>query len=82
MTVYLIYKEDAWHSKGSGELLRVADNLEKCYATAEANGASEDQIRDLRNIGQSQCSGKITSLILKHGRLHNEIQSSYRGNVK
>lgn len=56
MTVYLIYKEDAWHSKGSGELL--ADNLEKCYATAEANGASEDQIRDLRNIGQSQCSGK------------------------
>lgn len=52
MTVYLIYKENAWHSKGSGELLRVADNLEKCYATAEANGASEDQIRDLRNIGQ------------------------------
>jgi hypothetical protein len=43
MTVYLIYKDDAWHTKGSGELLRVADNLQKCYATAEANGASEEQ---------------------------------------
>ena len=42
MKVYLIYKEDAWHSKGSSELLRVADDLKKCYATAEANGASED----------------------------------------
>lgn len=58
MKVYLIYKEDAWHSKGSGELLRVTDDLKKCYATAEANGASEEQLRDLRNIGQSQCSGK------------------------
>ena len=51
MKVYLIYKEDAWHTKGSGELLRVADSLQKCYATAE-------QLKDLRNIGQSQCSGK------------------------
>lgn len=50
MTVYLIYKDDAWHSKGSGELLRVADDLQKCYATAEANGASEEQLKDLRNI--------------------------------
>lgn len=58
MKVYLIYKEDAWHSIGSSELLRVADDLKKCYATAEANGASEDQLKDLRNIGQSQCSGK------------------------
>lgn len=55
MKVYLIYKDDAWHTKGSGELLRVA---QKCYATAEANGASEEQLKDLRNIGQSQCSGK------------------------
>lgn len=68
MKVYLIYKEDAWHTKGSGELLRVADSPQKCYATAEANGASEEQLRDLRNIGQSQCSGKTMSLILKHGR--------------
>lgn len=51
MKVYLIYKEDAWHTKGSGELLRVADSLQKCYATAEANGASEEQLKDLRNIG-------------------------------
>lgn len=58
MTVYLIYKDDAWHSKRSSELLRVTDDLKKCYATAEANGASEEQLRDLRNIGQSQCSGK------------------------
>lgn len=29
MKVYLIYKDDAWHTKGSGELLRVADNLQK-----------------------------------------------------
>lgn len=58
MTVYLIYKDDALHAKGSGELLRVADSPQKCYATAEANGASEDQIRDLRNIGRRQFSGK------------------------
>lgn len=57
MKVYLIYKDDAWHTKGSGELLRVADSPQKCYVTAEANGASEEQLRDLRNIGQSQCSG-------------------------
>lgn len=58
MTVYLIYKDDALHTKGSSELLRVADSPQKCYATAEANGASEEQLRDLRNIGRSQFSGK------------------------
>lgn len=58
MTVYLIYKDDALHTKGCGELLRVADSPQKCYATAEANGASEEQLRDLRNIGRSQFSGK------------------------
>lgn len=58
MTVYLIYKDDALHTKGSGELLRVADSPQKCYATAEANGVSEEQLRDLRNIGRSQFSGK------------------------
>lgn len=58
MTVYLIYKDDALHTKGSGELLRVADSPQKCYATAEANGASEEQLRELRNIGRSQFSGK------------------------
>lgn len=58
MTVYLIYKDDALHTKGSCELLRVADSPQKCYATAEANGASEEQLRDLRNIGRSQFSGK------------------------
>lgn len=63
MTVYLIYKDDALHTKGSGELLRVADSPQKCYATAEANGASEEQLRDLRNIGRSQFSGKTMSLI-------------------
>lgn len=44
--------------KECSKLLRVTDDLQKCYATAEANGASEEQLRDLRNIGQSQCSGK------------------------
>ena len=58
MKVYLIYKDDAWHTKGSGELLRVADNLQKCYASAVGNVAWEEQLKDLRNIGQSQCSGK------------------------
>lgn len=58
MTVYLLYKEDAWHSRGSGELLRVADSLKKCYATAKENGASEEQLKDLHNIGQSKLSGK------------------------
>ncbi len=68
MTVYLIYKDDAWHTKGSGKLLRVADNLQKCYATAEANGASEEQLKDLRNIGRANVVVKATSLTLKHGR--------------
>lgn len=58
MRVYLIYKDDAWHTKGSGHLLRVADSLKKCYATAKANGASDEQVKDLQNIGQSSCSGK------------------------
>lgn len=68
MTVYLIYKDDAWHSKGSGELLRVADDLQKCYATAEANGASEEQLKDLRNIDKVNVVVKATSFTLKHGR--------------
>lgn len=58
MTVYLIYKENAWHTKGRGELLRVADSLQKCYATAEANGATQQQLKDLRTIGRSLGSGK------------------------
>lgn len=69
MKVYLIYKDDAWHTKGSGELLRVTDDLKKCYATAEANGASEEQLREICAIlGKVNVVVKATSLTLKHGR--------------
>ena len=58
MEVYLLYRDDAWHSRGSEELLCVASTLDKCYEVASDNGASEDQLKELRNHGQSQCSGK------------------------
>lgn len=58
MEVYLLYIESPLHSKGSEELLCVADELEKCYRAAIEYGASEEQVEDLRNMKQSQCSGK------------------------
>lgn len=62
MKVYLIYKDDAWHTKGSGELLRVADTLQKCYATAEANRASEEQLEICATLDKVSVVGKVTNL--------------------
>lgn len=58
MQVYLLYQDDAWHSRCSKDLLCVASSLAMCYDVAIENGASEEQVNELRNFRQSQCSGK------------------------
>lgn len=68
MKVYLIYKDDAWHTKGSGELLRVADNLQKCYATAEATEPRKSNLEICATLDKVSVVVKTMSLILKHGR--------------
>lgn len=68
MKVYLIYKDDAWHTKGSGELLRVADSLQKCYATAEPMELRKSNLEICAISGRANVVVKATSLTLRHGR--------------
>lgn len=54
--VYLLYKGDKWLSKDSQILIFVGSELDKCYWAAHWNGATNEQIKQLKDIRQSQCT--------------------------
>lgn len=57
--VYLLYKTDSWHSTSSRELVFVGDSVDKCcWAAHWQEGASNEQVKELKERNQSQCSGK------------------------
>lgn len=69
MTVYLIYKEDAWHTKGSGELLRVADSLKKCYRQQPKQmELRKTNLKTYVILAKANVVARVMSLVLKHGR--------------
>ena len=55
-TVYFLYKCDSWHSYDSMELVFVGSSIEKCYWAAHWKGATDEQVKQLKDIRQSQCT--------------------------
>ena len=56
--IYVLYRTDGWNSYTSRELLVVAGSIRRCCKVAKDDGATEEQIEDLRGYyHQSQCTG-------------------------
>ena len=55
--VYALYRTDNWHTYDSRELLVVAGSIRRCCKVAKDDGATKEQIEDLRGYRhQSQCT--------------------------
>ena len=55
--IYALYRTDNWHTYGSRELLVVAGSIRRCCKVAKDDGATKEQIEDLRGYRhQSQCT--------------------------
>ena len=55
--VYALYRTDNWHTHESRELLVVAGSIRRCCKVAKDDGATKEQIKDLRgHRHQSQCN--------------------------
>lgn len=65
--VYLLYKTDSWHSTSSRELAFVGDSVDKCcWAAHWQEGASNEQVKQLREWNQSQCNDKNYEFEIEH----------------
>lgn len=57
--VYVLYRTDNWHTYVSRELLVVAGSIRRCCKVAKDDGATKEQIEELRGgLYQSQCTDK------------------------
>ena len=54
--VYILYKCDSWHSSSSMEAIFVGDSVDKCCWAAHWKGAINEQVKQLRDMNQSQCT--------------------------
>lgn len=54
--INILYKCDSWHSYDSMEAIFVGSSIEKCCWAAHWKGATNEQVKQLRDIGQSQCT--------------------------
>ena len=55
--VYALYRTDNWHTYDSRELLVLAGSIRRCCKVAKDDGATKEQIEDLRSYRhQSQCT--------------------------
>lgn len=55
--VYALYRTDHWHTYNSRELLVVAGSIRRCCKVAKDDGATKEQIEELRGYHhQSQCT--------------------------
>ena len=68
MKVHLIYKEDAWHTKGSGKLLRVAITFRNATQQPRLTELRKSNLKICAISGRANVVVKTMSLILKHGR--------------
>lgn len=58
--VYALYRTDKWHTYASRELLVVAGSIRRCCKVAKDDGATKEQIEDLRDYShQSQCTNGV-----------------------
>lgn len=55
--IYALYRTDNWHTYDSRELLVLAGSIRRCCKVAKDDGATKEQIKDLRGYRhQSQCT--------------------------
>lgn len=54
--IYILYKSDSWHSSDSMEVVFLGSSVENCCLAARKNGATNEQVTQLRDIRQSQCT--------------------------
>lgn len=65
--VYLLFRTDSWHSVNSKELAFVGDSVDKCcWAAHWQEGASNEQVKQLREWNQSQCNDKNYEFEIEH----------------
>lgn len=65
--VYLLFRTDSWHSVNSKELAFIGDSVDKCcWAAHWQEGASNEQVKQLREWNQSQCSEKNYEFEIEH----------------
>ena len=65
--VYLLFRTDSWHSVNSRELAFVGDSVDKCcWAAHWQEGASNEQVKQLREWNQSQCNDKNYEFEIEH----------------
>lgn len=62
MKVYLIYEEDAWHTKGSGELLRVADSPRNATQQQRPMELRKSNLEICATLDKVSVVGKVTNL--------------------
>lgn len=54
--IYILQICDSWHSSDSMETIFVGSSVKKCCLAARQNGATDEQVNQLRYFGQSQCT--------------------------
>lgn len=55
--IYALYRTDNWNTYASRELLVVAGSIRRCCKVAKDDGATKEQIKDLRGYyHQSLCT--------------------------
>ena len=55
--IYALYRTNHWHSVDSRDLLVVAGSIRRCCKIAKDDGATKEQIEELRGYHhQSQCT--------------------------
>lgn len=47
--LYVLYRTDMWHSKEGRDPLVIADSIDRCCEVAADDGATEDQIKEIRD---------------------------------
>lgn len=62
MKVYLIYKDDAWHTKGSGELLRVATIFRSATQQPRPMELRKSNLEICATLDKASVVGKVTNL--------------------
>jgi hypothetical protein len=56
--IYLCYRTDRWLSTDSKRLIYTGEDIEDCIAQLEAyEGMTKEQAKQVREDGQSQCTG-------------------------
>ena len=52
--IYILFECDSWHSANSMEVVFVGSYIEVCCRAAHCKGATDEQVKQLRDIRQSQ----------------------------